>query len=483
MSIRPALERGHSRRCFLRIGALGFGGMALPLGMSGWGRAASPRSDDLQEGSTGGQAASATQAAGGTRAASGTQAGSGTRKKRGKAAILFWLAGGPSHIDMYDMKPDAPAEVRGPFRPIETNLPGLLVNEHMPRHAAIAEKLAVVRSISHDLAVHDDGAHWLQTGYPLLDARNKGQKHPCEASVVSYFRGGNSPGVPPYVCIPEDYQTHLGFYQSANFLGKRYDALNAAADKNNYNYGGPGFLLPTDVSAERLGDRKSLLAGFDRYRAHVDSSAGLRDSDEVQRQAFELIGSTKAREAFDISLEDAPTREKYGDHAWGQAALLARRLVEAGVTFVTINLYEKDIDWWDDHYTIEKNLIKRLPPYDRAFCTLIEDLHARGLADDVLVAAYGEFGRAPRIDTNAGRGHWPQAMAAVLSGGGIRGGQIVGSTTRDGGKPHDRPLSPGDLLATLYHTLDVDPQATVPDRLNRPIPLLPSGEPIRELIG
>ena len=288
--------------------------------------------------------------------------------------------------------------------------------------------------------------------------------------------------MPAYVCVPEDYQTHLGFYQTAAFLGKRYDALNAASDPNNRRYSGPGFVLPADVTAARLGDRRGLLQQFDLYRRQVESSEALRNADEVQKQAFELIGSQRARDAFDVAAEPEAWHDKYGRHSWGQAALLARRLVEAGVTFVTINLYEKDVDWWDDHYTIEPNLTKRLPRYDQALSALIEDLHDRGLSGDVLVAAYGEFGRAPRIDANAGRGHWPKAMSVVLSGGGLRTGQIVGSTTRDGGEPQTRPLRPGDLLATIYHALGIDPTQTVPDRLGRAVPIVPNGAPLRELV-
>ena len=440
------MSRRIDRRAVLRVGAFGFGGLTL---------------DQMMR----------------------MQSAQGANRGKAKGAILFWLAGGPSHIDMYDMKPHATSEVRGPFEAIETNLPGLLVNQHMPQHAKIADKLSVIRSISHGHAVHDDGSHWMQTGYPQLDARNAGQQYPCEGSIVSYMRGPQRSGMPAYVCIPEDYQTHLGFFQTAAYLGKRYDALNAAADPNNRKYSGPGFVLPEDITADRLSDRRGLLQRFDQFRKERESSEALRDADSVQQQAFELIGSQHARDAFDVSQESESTHELYGQHAWGRAALLARRLVEAGVRFVTINLYEKDVDWWDDHYTIQPNLVKRLPRYDQALSALITDLDQRGLTDDVLVAAYGEFGRTPRIDSNAGRGHWPKAMSVVLSGGGLAAGQIIGSTTRDGAEPHDRPLGPGDLLATIYHTLGIDHQQTVPDRLGRGIPLVPHGEPIRELIA
>jgi hypothetical protein len=392
------------------------------------------------------------------------------------------MAGGPSHVDMYDMKPDAPAEVRGPFRPIETTLPGLQVCDLMPRHAAIGKHLAVVRSIRHLHANHDDASHWVQTGYPQLNARAGGQKYPCQGSIVSCVRGPNAAGVPAYVCIPEDYRRHLGFFQSAAYLSSRYNAVNAGGDPSLGNYRPPDFVLPPELTLDRLNDRRSLLGTLDRFRRQAESSREFQSLDDSQLEAFELATSRRAREAFDLSSEPAELRDRYGRHAYGQSALLARRLVEAGVTFVTINLYEKDVDWWDDHYTIEANLKKRLPRYDEALATLIEDLHQRGLADDVLVAAFGEFGRAPRIDQYAGRGHWPGAMTAVLSGGGIRGGQIVGQTTEDGGAVHRRPLGPGDLLATIYRALGVDPHHTLPDRQNRPVPLVEQGEPIRELI-
>jgi hypothetical protein len=403
--------------------------------------------------------------------------------RRDVSVILFFMAGGPSHIDMYDMKPEQPHEVRGPFSPIKTNLDGLDVCDLMPRHATIADKLSVVRSISHDLSVHDDATHWLQTGYPLLNARQKGQKNPSQGSVVSYFRTtADNSAMPPYVCIPEDYRRHLGFYEHAAFLSSRHNALDAGGDPSLGNYRPPNFALPKDINVDRIRNRRELFGSLDSLHRKTTALPQFADLEDVQQQSFELVCGSKAREAFDLSKESAQLRDRYGRHAYGQSALLARRLVESGVSFVTINLYEKDVDWWDDHYTIEPNLRKRLPAYDQAISTLIEDLETRGQRDRVLVAAFGEFGRAPRIDKNAGRGHWPKAMHAVLSGGGLKDGQIVGSTTSNGGEPHNRPLRPADLLATMYHAIGIDHAATVPDRQNRPIPILPAGEPIRELI-
>ncbi|REJ92527.1 MAG: DUF1501 domain-containing protein [Planctomycetota bacterium] len=402
--------------------------------------------------------------------------------RRDVSVILFYMAGGPSHIDMYDMKPGQPAEIRGPFSPVETNLSGLTVCDLMPRHAAIADRLAVVRSITHDLSVHDDATHWLQTGYPLLNARQKGQQHPSQGSIVSYFRTNDAEAMPPYVCIPEDYRRHLGFYEHAAFLSSRYNALDAGGDPSLGNYRPPDFALPEEMTLDRVEDRRDLFGALDRLHQKTTSLPQFADLDDVQQQSFELVCGSQAREAFDVSQESDELREWYGDHAYGQSALLARRLVEAGVSFVTVNLYEKDVDWWDDHYTIEKNLRKRLPAYDQALAALVEDLDARGMSDQVLVAAFGEFGRGPRIDNNAGRGHWPKAMHAVLSGGGLKCGQVIGSTTSNGGEPHDRPLRPGDLLATMYHALGIDHTATVPDLQNRPIPILEDGEPIQELV-
>jgi hypothetical protein len=409
------------------------------------------------------------------------QAQTATPDRNDTAIILLFQAGGASHIDMYDMKPLMPAEVRGPFQPIMTKQPGLEVCELMPGHARIADKLAVIRSIKHHLAVHDDGTHWLQTGWPLLNARQVGQQNPSQGSVISALVGPRRESMPAYVAIPEDYRRHMGFYEGPAFLSARHAALDAGGDPSLGNYRPPEFKLPADVVMSRLDDRRGLMHAFDSLARQLDREPAFRNLDEVQRQALELVSGSTVRQAFDLSQESTELRDKYGRHAYGQSALLARRLVEAGVTFVVINLYEKNVDWWDDHYTIEQNLRKRLPPYDQALTTLIEDLTQRGQIDRVLVAAFGEFGRSPRIDQHAGRGHWPGAASAVLAGGGIRGGQVIGSTTSNGAEPKDRPLGPGDLLASLYRVVGLNHHATIRDRQQRPIPIIESGEPIAEL--
>ena len=399
------------------------------------------------------------------------------------SVILLWMAGGPSHIDTYDMKPHAPAEVRGPFSPIATNLPGLDVCDLLPRHAGIANKLSVVRSLHHTLSVHDDASHWLQTGYPLLQARERGQQQPCQGAVTSKLRGACELGVPAYACVPEDYRSHMGFYQAATYLGSRYNAVNAGGDPSIGKYRPPEFQLPTEVNLQRFSGRRELLRTFDATARQLEAAGALDAMSENQRQAFDLIAGSRARDIFDITRESEAMRDRYGRHGWGQSTLMARRLVEAGATFVTVNLYEKDVDWWDDHYVIEKNLRKRLPIYDQALSALMEDLHERGLSERVLVVACGEFGRGPRIDANVGRGHWPRAMHAVLSGGGIREGQIIGSTTSNGGEPQDRPLGPGDLLASIYKVLGINHDTYLPDRQNRPMRLVEHGEPIAELFA
>lgn len=439
---------GIERRSFLKVGALGLGGPNLPDLLAYQAAAASP-----------------------------------ARATRGDTAvILFWMAGGPSHHETFDPKPEATEAIRGPFAAIDTSVTGLRVSEQLPRLAQVAEQFSLVRSLHHEHAVHDDASHWVQTGMPLLGARERGQQHPCQGAVTSHLRGARAAGVPPYVCIPESYSSRQGFYQHAAFLGPRHLPINGGGEPSLGNYRLPEFVLPAELTFQRIEDRRLLQVQLDQLARSVEQSEPVAALHEARQKAYELVTGPRAREAFDLSREPATLRDRYGAHFWGQSALLARRLVEAGVTFVTINLYERDVDWWDDHTTIEKNLRKRLPRFDQSLATLIADLKERGLANQVLVAAFGEFGRSPRIDAGAGRGHWPRAMSALLSGGGLRGGQVVGATTNDGGEPRDRPLRPADLLATIYHALGIDHEQFLRDQQNRPIRVLEGGEPIRELM-
>ncbi len=440
-----ANDREIGRRGFLRVGSLGAAGLALPQVL----------------------AARQAQAA---------------AARKDTAVILFWMAGGPSQIDTYDPKPDATESIRGPFKPIRTKVPGMDLSELLPRHAPLADKFTLIRSLQHTLAVHDDASHWVQTGHPLLQARERGQQNPAQGSVISYLQGAKQPGLPSYVCIPEAYNSKGGFYQLASFLGPQHNPVNGGGDPTLGNYRLPEFTLPADLTTSRLTDRRALLGRINSLINHAEKSGSLDAMTEMQRRAFDLVTGPAAREAFDVARESEATREKFGKHAWGQSALLARRLVEAGVTFVTINLYEKNVDWWDDHTTIEKNLRARVPKFDQALATLIEDLHERGLAERVLVVATGEFGRSPYIaDNGAGRGHWPYAYSALVSGGGTRGGQVIGSTNAIGGAPASRALGPGDMLASIYRVLGIDPATILHDRQDRPLRLFDEGEPIREL--
>ena len=435
---------GVSRRSFLRIGSLGMAGLALPELL----RARASQTSD---------------------------------KRRNTAVILYWMAGGPSHIDTYDMKPSAPEEVRGPFRSVPTKVNGLQLCELLPRHALMADKFSIIRSLHHTHSVHDDGAHWVQTGYPQFNARQVGQRHPCQGSIVSHLCGPNRRGMPAYVCIPQAYSSPLGFYQRSSFLGPDHEALSGGIIPYRGKTPASSFEPHVSLTLPQLDDRKALLEQMNNLKAVANRSNAFDSFDAHRRTAFDLVTSTKVQEAFDLKREPVTLQEKYGAHHWGRSALLARRLVEAGVTFVTINHYEADIDWWDDHTGIEKNLRKRLPPYDQALSALIGDLSDRGLEKDVLVVALGEFGRGPRIDAQGGRGHWTRAYSALLSGGGLKMGQVVGATTADGGEPKERPLGPGDLLATIYHILGLDGEQMIVNKENRPVKLVETGEKIAEL--
>lgn len=432
---------GVSRRGFLRIGSLGLAGLSLPEIL---------------------------------------RAREQNRAKQDTAVILWWMGGGPSQNDTYDPKPDAPAEVRGPFSSIATATPGLRFTDHLPLQAKVADKVAILRSITHHEHNHTDAAHLVQTGYHERDVQFRGQFYPAQGSIVSKLRGANRPGLPPYVCLPGAYSPLLGFVQRASYLGKEFDPIDGGGEPGYRGIvKGPDFTPPPELTLDRIDDRRELLRRMDSTVKRAEAS--LDGMDAAYQKAFSLVSSRAAKEAFDLSREPIRILEKYGDNAWGKAALQARRLVEAGVTFVTVNHYEADIDWWDDHYTIEKNLKKRLPPYDRALAALIADLHDRGLAERVLLVAMGEFGRGPKVDSAAGRGHWAKSMSVLLSGGGVKGGRVVGATTKDGGQPAGQAHSPGDMLATIYHVLGIDHTTMLPDKQNRPVRLVEHGDPIREL--
>jgi hypothetical protein len=445
----PANDRhrycdGLTRRSFLRAGLLGAAGLALP---------------DLLR----------------LRA----QTADAGRTSRDTAVILIWLDGGPTHMDTYDLKPDAPAEYRGPLRHTATNVPGLDICNLMPRQARVMDKLAVVRSLHHTTGDHFAGAHWMLTGYHGSTAARLDPMYPSAGSITARVRGANRPGMPAYVAVPVAASVGLvPGYNSGAYLGTSYNPFQTGSDPNNPNFSVNNLRLPSGVTVGQLEDRRALLTSFDSLRRDVDRSGTMVSMDRFEREAFEMISGPAARTAFDINREDPRTRDRYGRHNWGQSTLLARRLVEAGVSFVTVHM-----GGWDDHAQIERAMQSKLPIYDRAVASLVEDLTDRGLYERVAICVCGEFGRTPRVNQDAGRDHWGQSGFCILGGGGLRTGLAVGATNARGEHPAAAAVSPGDMLATLYHVLGIDTRQTFIDRSGRPHPILHEGRPIPELVG
>jgi Protein of unknown function (DUF1501) len=427
-----------SRRTFLRVGTLAVGGLSLP--------------DLLRIRAAGGQ--------------------SPTGGK--KSVILIWQAGGPSHIDMYDLKPNAPAEVRGDFKPINTNVPGIQIGEHLPLQAKIFDKLSVVRSACHTNAGHGMGSQWMLTGYqPTIEVNDN--IYPSCGSVVAKVNGPNEPGLPAYVNLPR--ALNLG---KAAYLGASFNPFAPDSDPNSDGFQVKNLKLPGRVPADRLSRRKDLLQSLDTVRRDIDTKGDLYGLDTFYRDGLEMVTDTKAQTAFDIATESPKLRDKYGRHDLGQCCLLARRLVEAGVTFVTIQAG----GGWDTHGNNFKQLKdKLLPTFDQALAALVGDLCDRGRQGDVLVMCTGEFGRTPKINKDAGRDHWPGAMSVVYAGGGLKMGQVIGTTNALGEYPTSKPYSPGCVLSTMYHVLGIDHHHAFMDQAQRPLPILSEGDPIPELVG
>jgi len=427
------------------------------------------------------------------------QAAEAGRPRRDTALIQVWLGGGPSHLDMYDLKPAAPPEIRGPFKPVATNVPGIQVCELLRRQTRLMDRLAVVRSLHHRTDEHAAGMHWIQTGQfaPLTDMTKNAPTHPSLGSVIARLRGANQPGMVPYVHIAPDPMGFPIFPRifDAAFLGPRYDPLRVEyirkkADPNRSDLdnliGKVHFVVPQldllpGLTVERLDDRERLRQGFDRLNRRLDENGAPGRMDAYRRQALELVSSEAARRAFDLEREDPRLRDRYGRNAWGQGLLLCRRLVEAGVTTVTLNT-DAFSGQWDNHAQIKPAFDGMLPVYDQMLSALIEDLTDRGLYERVMVLVWGEFGRTPKINPSAGRDHWGRAGFALLGGGGLRGGVVVGSTNPRGEVPKDRPVVPGDVLATVYHVLGIDPDAELIDGLGRPVKVLATGTALRELV-
>lgn len=399
------------------------------------------------------------------------------------AVILFWMSGGPGHMETWDPKPDAVDQFRGPFGAVKTAVPGVLFGELLPESARVADRLAVVRSVTHGTGDHTKGNHWMLTGFegPDFNAADfMVQRRPAMGSAAARLRGPNQPGMPAYAAVPHLRGGTDNFFHYAAYLGRGHNPFVADADPNAPNFRVRNLALPKDLPLNRLEDRRALLAALDGHRRQADAAA---DPDPHRRQAFGLLTGPRAAAAYDLSREPPRVRDRYGRHTYGQSALLARRLVEAGCTFVTVNCVP-----WDHHGTAGRHTTTDgaklfIPPFDRAFAALVEDLIDRGLYERTLVVAMGEFGRTPRMNAEGGRDHWGQVFSVLLGGGRLRPG-VVGRSTARGERVADRPVTPQDVTATVFHHLGIDARSVAfPDAQNRPVYLVETGEPIRELVG
>jgi hypothetical protein len=387
--------------------------------------------------------------------------GSSTRAvSSNKSAIMIQLGGGPSHLDMYDLKPEAPAEYRGEFKPIRTNVPGVQICEHFPLQARMWDKFAVIRSVIGGPEHSDSQTH---TGY--LEQENRTAHHPALGAVVSKLRGAQAADIPPFVSL-----RGMAPGTEPGYLGVAH---------RPFTPDGPGLQnlhLPGGVSADRLEDRKTLLASFDSVQREIDASGTMKGLDAFTTRAFDMVASGAVRKALDLSREDPRVRDRYRGV---EQFLTARRLVEAGVGCVTLSF-----GGWDTHSENFKTLRRQLPPLDVALANLIQDLHDRGMHNDVVTIMWGEFGRTPKIgdSTPDGRGHWPPVMSALVAGGGLKMGQAIGTTNPRGEFPKDRPITVPQVLSTIYHALGIDPAMTFPNGAGRPMYILDDREPVAELL-
>jgi len=413
-----------------------------------------------------------------------------TRERKDTSVILIWLDGGPSHMDLYDLKPDAPAENRGIWKPIPTRVPGFEISELFPKQAAVADKFSIVRSLHHDTGDHFMGAHLMLTSKAMgVSGANTEGKFPGIGAIASRELGSRRSGVPPYVAIPHAASVGINpGYFGGNFLGMQFNPFPTGGNPDAPNFSVQNLNLARGLSMPRLEDRRSLVKHFDEVSKSLETMAEVQAMDRFSQEAFDFVTSPVTREAFQIHKEEPRLRDQYGRNEWGQSALLARRLVEAGSTFVTVHL-----GGWDHHWNLKAGMEANLPKVDAMVATLLRDLHERGLLDKTLVVMCGEFSRTPRMNNGGnggapmsmgtpGRDHWGNAMFCLMGGGGVRGGQIVGSTDRLGYRPHTRPVTPANIHATMYKVLGLDPKLQVLDRAGRPISVLEDPTPIHELL-
>ncbi|HZZ72867.1 MAG TPA: DUF1501 domain-containing protein [Pirellulales bacterium] len=425
---------GVSRRDFLRVGGLTALGLSLPQILAAEARA-------------------------------------GAAKARAKNVILVYLGGGMSHHDTFDLKSNAPAEIRGSFSPIKTNVAGIEISEGLPKIAQQMDKLALVRSGSHNNDHHETATNWVLCGR----FGSAFGDYPAMGACVAHEFGVQSV-VPPYVAIPQNPSFTWELGKSA-FLGGRYESFRTG-DPNAADFKVRDLAPAEPLLATRTERRQSLLHAVDQLARRVHGNDQIATYDEFHQRAADMILAPEARDAFAIDKEDRALREQYGRTEFGQSCLLARRLIERGTRFVTVSF-----GGWDHHGKIFEGLEKKLPDFDRGFATMIEDLHQRGLLQDTLVAAFGEFGRSPKINKDAGRDHWGHAASLVFAGGGVRPGQVVGSTDKEGGHAIDCPVAPADVACTIYEALGISPQTTLSMPDGRPIQLLDEGKTIKPLFG
>lgn len=434
-------------------------------------------------------------------------------KPRAKSVIFLFLFGGPSQLETFDMKPDAPAKIRGPFKPIACRTPGLLVSEHLPRTADITNELCVVRTMTHSYNDHSGGGHYIQTGHRWQVPQGGGfnatnRDWPSMGSVTEYVAqhtpGAKSAELPNYAVLPnflgklQEYSSQLrrpGEY--AGWLGRGYDGLTTSVGKkgpkdNPYfrdctddelKFEVQGLSLPDGITLDRLAKRQTLVSQFDDQLRNLDRHAGVAAWDRLQQRAMSLATSSATRKALDLQQESPALRDKYGRNLFGQSTLLARRLVEAGTRFVTVHFDACDGYSWDSHQhsnDVQKFL---LPALDHALASLVTDLKDRGLLDETLVVCMGEMGRTPQANANWGRSHWSTLFPAVLAGGGVKRCFVYGSSDKDAAYPIDKPVTPEDLAATIYTALGINPHLQLPDAQGRPVSIVDGGRVIEEIFG
>lgn len=395
-----------------------------------------------------------------------------------KSVILVWMHGGPSQLDTFDMKPLAPREYRGPFSSIASNLPGLDVCELFPEQAKVMDKCTVIRSFSHGNGDHWAAAHWMLTGRLGSTGADRKPRQPSMGAVASHLLGPTQAGSLPSVNMNDGgFGFHGGAWLGVNYNPFRYGEFSYGNEAGRLPTGDhKSFSLVDGLSEKRMMNRVELQQQLDRMKKSIDRNRTFDAMDSVNQQALDIVLSGRVRKAFDVSGEDPNLRARYGA-GWGEQALLARRLIEAGVRFVSLNT-----GYFDDHGNIENALRDKLPRHDKAVGVLIQDLADRGMLDDTLVVVAGEFGHTPRINGNAGRDHWPQAQSILLAGGGFRHGQVIGATNAKAEYPISRKVGVEDFCATVYHGLGLRPDDEVIDLSGRPVHLLPGGQVPHELI-